>query len=69
MVTEGTYKGFLAAVDGDVVLECLRLVCLVVAVSTIKFKYPRVSILTVQHLVKPHIAVPALVTSNKNLQF
>ena len=67
VVTQRTYKWFLAAVDGDVVLECLRLVGLVIAVSAVKFKYPGVRILTVQHLVKPHIAVPALVTSNKNL--
>ena len=62
VVTQRTNIWFLAAMDGDVVLECLSFVGLVVAVSTIEFKYPGVSILTVQHLVKPHIAVPALVT-------
>ena len=62
VVTQWTYERLLAAVDSDMVLECLCLVGLVITMSAIQFKYSCVTIFTVQHLVKPHVAVATLVT-------
>ena len=67
VVTQRTNIRFLAAVDGDVVLECLGLVCLIITMRTVEFEYSGVSILTVQHLVKPHVSIAALVTPRKKL--
>ena len=61
VVAQGADERLLARVDGAVIAEGLLLVGFVLAVGAVELIHARMVILTVEHLVKPHESVAALV--------
>ena len=61
VVAQGADERLLASVDGAVVAEGLLLVGFVLAVGAVELIHARMVILAVEHLVKPHKSVAALV--------
>ena len=62
MIAERANVRFQRTVYCYVVLECLSLVRLVFTVGAVELEYPCMSVLTVKHLVKPHVSIATLVT-------